>query len=190
MATQKKTTRKLSGPSKDHFFDRFFGDDKSLAEETAQRLSQRSKAVFTSVRVRKPAWLSRHEPGRRITAKPAIDAAAPESAPAKQSQAPKPAKPVEPRAPSASPTTTASDAQSAFDPFIFGLVPTFKREGAEGIRAKLKEVDRIDNLRSMAKAQQIILPKEICRDEVKVDNPRKAVLAAVEQSVSDRKAQL
>lgn len=69
---------------------------------------------------------------------------------------------MEPRAPVASPRTTASDAQSAFDPFIFGLVPTFKREGAEGIR----------------------------REEVKIDNRRKAVLAAVEQSDSDRKAQL
>jgi hypothetical protein len=62
MATQKKTTRKLSGPSKDHFFDRFFGDDKGLDEESAQRLSQRSKAVFTSVRVRKLA-------GRRGTSR-------------------------------------------------------------------------------------------------------------------------
>ena len=97
---------------------------------------------------------------------------------------------MEPPTPAASPTTAACDAQSAIDHFIFGLVPTFKREGAEGIRAKLKEVDRIDNLRSMAKAQKIILPKEIRREEVKIDNRRKAVLAAVEQSDSDRKAQL
>ena len=104
------------------------------------------------------SWLSRHEPGRRIIVTPAIDAAAPELVPAKQSQAPKPAKRVEPRALLASSRTTASYAQSAFDPFIFDLVPTFKREGAEGIQAKLKEVAMIDNLHSMAKAQKIILP--------------------------------
>jgi hypothetical protein len=119
---------------------------------------------------------------------PAIDAAKPEPAPAKQSQAPKPAKPVEPRAPSASPRTTARDAQSAFDHGILGLVLAAIRESAKGIRAKLKEV--INNLLSMAKAQKIILPKEIRRDKVKNENPREAVLAAVKQSVTDRKAQL
>jgi len=51
-------------------------------------------------------------------------------------------------------------------------------------------VDRINNLLSMAKAQKIILHKEIRRDKVKNENPREAVLAAVKQSVTDRKAQL
>ena len=97
---------------------------------------------------------------------------------------------MEPPTPAASPTTAACDAQSALDHFIIGLVPTFKRERAEVHRAKLKEVDRIDNLHAMAKAQQVFLCKEIRPGEVRIENLRMAVLAVVEQCVSDRKAQL
>jgi hypothetical protein len=187
MTTQKKTTRKLSGPSKDRFFDRFFGDDKELDEETAKRLSQRSKAVFTSVRVRKSEWPLQREMRRRVIAKSPAVSKSHKSPPAEPMPSPAPvtaSTPPETQAPA------APSSEPAFDPFIFGLVPVFKREGAEGLRAKLDEILSVDDLRAMAKAQQIILPKDIRRGEVAVDTVRQAVLAAVEQRISDRKAQM
>ncbi len=73
---------------------------------------------------------------------------------------------------------------------MFGLVPVFKREGAEGLRARLDDIVSVDDLRAMAKARQIILPKDIRRGEVAIDTVRQAVFIAVEQRVSDRKVQM
>lgn len=188
MATVKKTTRKLSGPSKDRFFDRFYAADGDLDPTTAERLSKRSKDVFTSVRVRKCEWpLSRDL--RRAQEQPAPTPAS------RKPATPKPPKAATPKttAPPAAATPPTSDkpaTQAAFDPFVFGLVPIFKREGADGLRAKLDTISETENLRSMAKNQQIVLPREIRRGEVDAQSVRDAILQAVEQRVTDRKAQL
>lgn len=186
MTTPKKTTRKLSGPAKDRFFDRFFGDDPELDEETAKKLSQRSKAVFASVRVRKTEWPLHREIRRRVIAKTTSVEKAAEPQPSKPAPAAAPA----PKAPDPKPQAAAAPTEPGFDPFAFGLVPVFKREGTEGLSAKLDEVSSVENLRAMAKAQQIVLPKDIRRGEAKIEAVRLAILAAVEQRVSDRKAQM
>ena len=187
MTTPKKTTRKLSGPAKDRFFDRFFRDDPELDEETAKKLSQRSKAVFASVRVRKTEWPLHREMRRRVIAK--TDGVA--KAPGPQPSDPAPAASSASAAPDRKPeAVAASDTETGFDPFAFGLVPVFKREGTEGLRAKLDEISSVENLRAMAKAQQIVLPKDIRRGDAKIKAVRLAILAAVEQRVSDRKAQM
>jgi len=77
-----------------------------------------------------------------------------------------------------------------FDPFVFGLVPVFKREGAEGLSARLNGIGDIESLRAMAKAQQIVLPREVRRGATSLEAVRSAILAAVDQRVSDRKAQI
>ncbi|MCH9808754.1 MAG: hypothetical protein K0U74_13580 [Alphaproteobacteria bacterium] len=219
MANQKKTTRNLSGPSKDRFFERFYSDVPELDQKAAEDLTNRSKAVFTSVRVRNSEWPVARDL-RRATGRAPIksDAENPTEKPAPQPAkiappAPKPAKsdktanvpsktpaaepPQPPTAPpakakTAKPATPPSPdaAGSSFDPFVFGLVPIFKREGADGLRDKLATIAETENLRAMAKNQQIILPREIRRGEVEAQTVRDAILAAVEQRVTDRKAQL
>lgn len=179
MATQKKTTRKLTGIAKERFFD-------NVSVEEAKR-------IVTSLRVRNDAYpVSRALQNRGVSrSKPTTDdkdttskAAAPETPPA--------APPPKPALPPPSPAPAAAEAVEGggFDAFQFGLVPIFKREGAEGLRAKLDGIPSVDNLRDMAKAQQIILPREIRRGDVDAETVRGAILDAVEQRVTDRKAQL
>lgn len=69
--------------------------------------------------------------------------------------------PVYASTPSKSQAPAGSISEPAFDPFVFYLVSVFKRKGAEGLRAKLDEIIVVSDLRAMAKAQHILLPKEI-----------------------------
>ncbi len=180
MATQKKTTRKLTGIAKERFFD-------NVAPEEAKR-------IVTSLRVRNDAYpvsraLQKLRSAKSVAAKEPV-AAAPKR------QTPPAAAPVAPAAstppPSAPPPApeAAPPEGEGFDAFQFGLVPVFKREGAEGLRAKLDGVESSEHLREMAKAQQIVLPRDIRRGEVDAESVRVAILEAVEQRVTDRKAQM
>lgn len=182
MASAKATTRKLTGRAKDNFFDA------GLSPEEA-------KKAVTSLQVRKEFWpvskdLSKKQNGDATTktrkaeprvAEPSTLAKTKSSSPPANT-APPETKPL--------PETATPAAEGTFDPFVFGLVPVFKREGAEGLTARLNEIEDVENMRAMAKAQQIVLPREVRRGEASIETVRAAVLTAVEQRVSDRKAQL
>ena len=181
MATQKKTTRKLTGIAKERFFD-------NVSAEEAKR-------IVTSLRVRNEAYPVSRALQKLRSAKP-VAAAKPLAASA-ENRTPPPAAPAAPAASAPPPPTSAPPATDSapqvgegFDAFQFGLVPVFKREGAEGLRAKLDGVESSDHLREMAKAQQIVLPREIRRGDVDAEAVRAAILEAVEQRVTDRKAQM
>ncbi len=77
---------------------------------------------------------------------------------------------------------------AAFDAYAFGLVPTFQREGRQGLIGKLEAVENIDQLRQMAKAQQIVLPQELRSGDVALDVVRGAIADAVAKRIADRKA--
>lgn len=167
MATLKKVTRKLSGRSKDRFFDAGLSPDAA-------------KAAVTSLRVRKDLWpVSKELAPRTPRAGPAVERlpAGPAEAPSQPASA-------------ALPKHEAALAEEGFDAYQFGLVPVFKREGSEGLTRRLAGIEDVEALRTMAKSQQIVLPKEIRRGEVTAEDVRKAILEAVEQRVSDRKVQL
>ncbi|KUO68011.1 MAG: hypothetical protein APF80_09510 [Alphaproteobacteria bacterium BRH_c36] len=183
MASAKATTRKLTGKAKDNFFDA------GLSPEEA-------KAAVTSLQVRKDAWPLSKDLARSRTHSTA-SAPTPEAPPA--SEVP-PASETAPSKPAATPVAEASSSPPAtppapapdgvFDPYVFGLVPIFKREGVEGLSARLNDIGDIEDLRAMAKAQQIVLPREVRRGAASLEAVRSAILAAVDQRVSDRKAQL
>jgi len=181
MASGKATTRKLSGRAKDNFFDAGLAPDEA-------------KAAVTSLQVRKEAWpVSKDLRSKARTSEPQP---APEK-PSRPARSQNPQKLASPPAVDASPPPTQTKpppqpgtATPKFDPFVFGLVPVYKREGADGLAARLNEIGDVENLREMAKAQQIILPRDVRRGDASIETVRSAVLAAVEQRVSDRKVQL
>ncbi len=76
----------------------------------------------------------------------------------------------------------------AFDPFVFGLIPVYQREGLTGLRGRLDAIDSIENLRKMARAQKIGLPAEIRRGDVPATAVRDAIITAVEKRIADRRA--
>lgn len=170
------TTKKLSGPAKDRFLERFFAAEPDIDQALADRLAARSKAAFSSLRVRRLAL------GRTNLRRPmrAVTAAPPSVDPP----------PVTPSRRGAAQSASAPDnpAAAAFDPYVFGLVPVFQREGREGLLAKLASVSEVDRLRQMAKAQQIVLPQALRVGEAAPEEIRLAIADAVAKRIADRRA--
>jgi hypothetical protein len=166
-------TRKLSGAQKDRFFQRFLAAEPDIAAPVAARLAARCSATFSSVRVRRAM-----APLRPVAGAVAAAAAPAPSSPA-PGKAPAEAKP---------PAEPAPAAAAAFDPYVFGLVPVYQREGRDGLMAKLATVLHVDHLRQMAKAQQIALPQELRAGDVAIDDLRAAIAVAVAKRIADRAA--
>jgi hypothetical protein len=171
------TTKKLSGPAKDRFLERFFATEPDIDPALADRLASRSKAAFSSLRVRRLAFgrANLRRP-TRIVVPPPVPAAEPPAAQSRDTPAPQPV--VPPDAP----------ASAAFDPFVFGLVPVFQREGRDGLLAKLAAIAEVDRLRQMARAQQIVLPQSLRTGNADADEVRTAIADAVARRVADRRA--
>ena len=163
----KRTTRKLSGPAKDRFLERFVADEPGLALDLASRLTARCSATFTSIRIRRSVRLGLQH---KVSAPDA--SATPRLAPTSQT------------APASQPAAPAGD----FDPSVFGLVPVFQREGRDGLLGRLAAIPRIDELRLMAKTQQIVLPAELRSGDIEAAILRHAIADAVAKRVADRRA--
>ena len=165
-APMKRTTRKLSGPAKDRFLERFIAAEPGLDAALAGRLTARCQSAFTSLRIRRSI---------KLTAR-CNPASAPAQSSASAPTIPQPT-PAEPPA-----------LQTAFDPYVFGLVPVFQREGRDGLLARLKQIARIDELRLMAKTQQIVLPPEQRSGETDIVRLATAIADAVAKRIADRRA--
>ncbi len=176
-------TVKLSGHSKDRFLERFFAAEPGLDAQTAARLTARSKSAFTSLRVRKallapprrsPAPVNRGTDALPIVVAPLPHAPSGGSAPH--------------AAPAADPASSQTTASYAFDAYAIGLVPVFQREGRDGLLAKLATVGKLEHLRQMSKAQQVILPQALRTGNAPLDEVRNAIADAVAKRIADRRA--
>lgn len=175
-------TKKLTGAARDRFFKRLFVDVCGLDIPTADRLTEATSELLTSVRVRKDLRL----------AGPLMPELSTDGAPGKASPAPSREEPFQPDpepvfAPGPETDAAPPDA-SKFDAFAFGLIPVYKREGAEGLAARLSKVGSVDHLRAMAKAQQIVLTRELRTGDIDIKMLRAAILDAVAKRVADRRA--
>ncbi|MFT5511022.1 MAG: hypothetical protein ACI89J_004122 [Hyphomicrobiaceae bacterium] len=169
----KRTTKKLSGIGLELFLRRFYASYSGVDDTLARRLSKDSAKTFTSVRVRHIAWRDWRPKHHAV---PAVDInPAPIDAPTTQ-----PSKPQ--------PSTTAENADTPFDPYAIGLIPIYQREGPEGLGAKLAGITSLDNLRKMARSQQIALPAELRGADVDIDAVRSAIIAAVGKRIANRRA--
>jgi hypothetical protein len=213
----KRHTRKLSGPGLDRFFQRFFRRQPGLAPDEADRLAKISSRTFASARIRTVALHAlMSAPRKTQRPRPAPPVATPE-APAKEPPAARQAAPATPiaeptatshltappplspppPAPAASePARSATGAPArspiqpvaSFDPYIFGLVPVYQRQGPDGLLERLGEIKRVDHLRKMARAQQIVLPAELRSGDVPAEAIRSGIVIAVGKRIADRRA--
>jgi hypothetical protein len=166
----KDKTLKLSGHAKDRFLERFFAADPGLSPDDVVRLAERSKVTFASLRVRKIEVYPARTARKSKTSKGQVGG---------------------PSATAADVTgdvVTAAPAGGRFDAYAFGLVPTFQREGREGLIARLGSVGDVDHLRQMAKAQQIVLPQELRTGSHPLETVRGAIADAVAKRIADRRA--
>lgn len=170
----RRTTRKYSGPALDRYLKRFFAEEPGLSSAAAAQLATRGAATFSSLRVRaKPQALPRAREGvllasGHVSARAAHPALPTSSAPAVHAP--------------------ASDPAAEFDPYVIGLVPTFQREGRDGLITRLAAIAGVDNLRKMARTQQIVLPDALRQGDVTAEVLRAAIADAVAKRIADRKA--
>jgi len=168
----KPTTRKLSGPAMERLLRQVIageGVDGALAARLAVRLGR----VLSSVRARRvPLQALRQS--------------------AKATQLPGAASSPPPSVPNATAGATHAAASqppaTKFDPYAFGLVPVFQREGRDGLLVRLAGVSNADDLRAMARAQQIALEASLKGPDVPLAALRDGIAAAVEKRIADRKA--
>ena len=191
----KRTTKKLSGIGLELFLERFYAAHPSIGKQLAQKLAKESGKAFASVRVRRTAWHDWRRPRHaHITSAEQQGAEAHEAHEAAPSNTP-----IEPHSPARWPIKAGDDVQPAalegaqpapghFDPYSIGLIPTYQREGPEGLLAKLAEINSADNLRKLARSQQISLPADLRSAEAALDDIRSAIVAAVGKRIADRRA--
>lgn len=195
----KRTTRMLSGPRLARFFERFFQRQPGLDPEQAKRLAKISARTVSAAEVRvvalqalKPSHL--HAKSHHEAAPPQQNSTATSSAPEPAGNMPSPASAAAPTAKTTASTTATGDAAKgsatppAFDPYVFGLVPVYQRQGPDGLLARLGEIGHVENLRKMARAQQIVLPLELRSGEADVKAVRAGIVAAVGKRIADRRA--
>lgn len=178
----KRTTKKLSGVGLQLFLERFYAGYTTIDDASAGQLVKDGCRTFASVRVRRTAW---HEASRRRTGPLAV-AATPAARPEVIERA------GEASAPPAVPASAleGGDAipKGAFDPYAIGLIPTYQREGPDGLLVKLKNVTSVENLRKMARSQQLSLPADLRHADAPIDEVRGGIVAAVGKRIADRRA--
>ena len=72
----------------------------------------------------------------------------------------------------------------AFNPYLFSAIVVLAKSGREGLLKRLQEIKSTENLRTFAEAQHVAIGPKLKRPE----DIRKAIVAAAEQRLADRKA--
>ncbi|MBU2532551.1 MAG: hypothetical protein KKB37_07410 [Alphaproteobacteria bacterium] len=183
----KRTSKKLAGPSLELFLRRFFSRYPDIDARLARRLSRDSAEAFASVRVRQAAWHDRHRGNGAVSSgsAPAANASAEGD---KSQAAPSQATASRGNNSVAAPPADAASTDAPFDPYAIGLVPTYQREGAKGLLARLQSIPSPDNLRKMARSQQVMLAADLRTPDADIDAIRAAIVAAVGKRIADRRA--
>ena len=71
-----------------------------------------------------------------------------------------------------------------FDPYLFSVIVVLTKHGREGLLKRLQEIRSVEHLRAFAEAQHVPVARTLKRAE----DIRKAIVAAAEQRLADRKA--
>ena len=72
----------------------------------------------------------------------------------------------------------------AFNPYLFSAIVVLAKSGREGLLKRLQEIKSAQHLRTFAEAQHVAIGPKLKRPE----DIRKAIVAAAEQRLADRKA--
>ena len=175
-----ETTVRVKGRALQRFLARLIGARGDIDDTARAALARDLGHMIAGAKIRRIAWseLARRERmAKRLARKPRGAASTGE---AQAAASPPPQK--------AAVGETPAGANPEFDPYSFGLIPLYQRGGGAALRAKLETVDNVEQLRKMARAQQIGLPAEIRRGAVDAANVRDAIVVAVEKRIADRRA--
>ncbi|MEO0670521.1 MAG: hypothetical protein AAFZ05_00685 [Pseudomonadota bacterium] len=175
----KRITRRLKGRALEAFLTRAIESDIESHGGTRASAGRLAAALSREIAI---ARVRRDVEGRFWQRRAAREnGATPDAATAPPATDATPSIEPPPAEPSASP-------EPAFDPYEVSLVPLFQKDGVDAVRAALDRVDGVDQLRKMARAQQLALPADIRRGEVTPNAVREAILISIERRIADRKA--
>lgn len=178
------------GDSMRAFYRRHIARETALDATSTERLVE----ALTKATNRMLVWQMPDEAGRMAPASTAPAAAVPKAADKKAADA-KPAdkgKPAKGDAAAAkaaksdpAPQPTApGEAEKPFDPYGFSAMVILARQGKDALAKRLAEIKSVEHLKQLADAQHL----GINRSLTKIEDVRKAVLAATEQRLADRRA--
>ncbi len=74
--------------------------------------------------------------------------------------------------------------EKPFDPYAFSAMVTLSRAGKDGLMKRLADIKSAEHLKALAEAQHLAIDRNL----KKADELRKAIIAATEQRLADRKA--
>ncbi len=76
------------------------------------------------------------------------------------------------------------DRAENFNPYLFSAIVVLAKQGRDGLMKRLQEIKSAEHLRAFAEAQHVPVDPSLKR----TDDIRKAIVAAAEQRLADRKA--
>ena len=88
---------------------------------------------------------------------------------------------AEPLAPAPVP---APEPEKPFDPYAFSAMVVLAKQGKDALVRRFAEITSVENLKKLADAQHLGFDRSL----TKIDDVRKALLAATEQRLADRRA--
>lgn len=179
------------GDSMRAFYRRHIARETSLDAASTERLVE----ALTQATNRMLVWQmpGEAEPEGKAARAPAAAAksADKKSAEAKPADKAKPAKSESANAkpakadPAPQPATAAPvETEKSFDPYAFSAMSVLVKQGKDALAKRLAEITSVEHLKQLADAQHL----GINRSLTKVEDVRKAVLAATEQRLADRRA--
>ena len=180
-----KSGKELLGRHLHRFLKRFFEAQDDIDPAAAERIARVLSVTFSSVRLRRQGGLFA---GRHLQRKQFLASAE------RQKKSSRPGKGTvqdendASRPQNCQQVTSAVESEEKFNPYAFGLVPVFVREGPDGLMQRLNTIQRLDHLRTLARFQQIALPSEFRHGDVAVDDVRSAIVTAVGKRIADRRA--
>ena len=180
-----KSGKELLGRHLHRFLKRFFEAQDDIDPAAAERIARVLGVTFSSVRLRRQGgafagrYLQREEfiasgERQKKTSQPEKAAVQAENDASYPQNCPQ--------------VKLAVESDEKFNPYAFGLVPVFVREGPDGLLQRLNTIQRLDHLRTLARFQQIALPSEFRHGDVAVDDVRSAIVTAVGKRIADRRA--
>ena len=82
------------------------------------------------------------------------------------------------------PASAGNGSESKFDPYAFSAMVVLAKTGKDGLMKRLLEIRSAENLKAFAEAQHLGIDRTLS----KADELRKAIAAATEQRLADRRA--
>lgn len=82
------------------------------------------------------------------------------------------------------PQPASVEAEKPFDPYAFSAMSVLVKQGKDALAKRLADIKSVEHLKQIADAQHL----GINRSLTKIEDVRKAVLAATEQRLADRRA--